>query len=107
MEAHPVTRLGPYRGLNSSKRDPSTTRASTSRGSKGTRRSADAIPSSSSGSWTGSSPGIDGGGPCLCWLSREHDGAPDADGVGLVGGQVVGQTAHPGVHGGAAQFLVV
>jgi hypothetical protein len=38
-EAQPVTRVGPYWGLNSSKREPSTTRAITSRMSKGWRRS--------------------------------------------------------------------
>jgi hypothetical protein len=37
IEAQPVTSVVPYSGLNSSKREPSTMRAITSRMSKGTR----------------------------------------------------------------------
>ena len=61
----PVTRLVPYSGLYSPNRDPSTTRASTSRGSNGTRKSADAMPSRSSGSYCGGSAGPAGPGPSL------------------------------------------
>ena len=63
--AQPVTSWVPYAGLNSSKREPSTTRAITSRASNGIRRSWEAIPSSSSGSWTGSAPAPRGSGPRL------------------------------------------
>jgi len=45
IRAQPVIRLGPYSGLNSSKSEPSTIRATTSRGSNGVRRSSGASPS--------------------------------------------------------------
>ena len=46
----PVTSVVPYRGLNSSNSLASSTRARTSRASKGTLMSAEAMPRSSSGS---------------------------------------------------------
>ena len=42
----------------------------------------------------------------LAPVEPAHDLAPEPDGVDLVGGQVVGQARHPGVHRGAAQLLV-
>src|SRR6266480_2667783 len=57
--AHPVTSVGPYRILNSSKRLPSTTRAMISRASTAARRSSGISPSSSSGSWRGGSAAAD------------------------------------------------
>ena len=69
--AQPVTRLVPYSGLYSPNRDPSTTRASTSRGSNGTRKSADAMPSRSSGSCCGGSAGPAGPGPSLRQFSSD------------------------------------
>ena len=44
--------------------------------------------------------------PCLRQLSRRDDLAAEADGVDLVGGQVVGQAGHPGVHRRPAELLV-
>ncbi len=64
------------------------------------------MPSSSSGSWTGSSAGSVGPGPPLRQCSRLHDLAAEADGVLLVDGQEVGQPRHAGVHRGAAELLV-
>ncbi len=42
----------------------------------------------------------------LAPVETAHDLATDPDGVHLVAGQEIGQTGHPGVHGGAAQLLV-
>ena len=64
MRAQPVTSEVPYKGLYSSKSDPSTTRARISRGSNGTFTSADTTPRISSGSYRGGAAGP-GGGPCL------------------------------------------
>ncbi len=89
-------------------REPSRTRARTSRGSKGCRRSAGAIPSRSSGSWSGGAGSVvRGAGPSLRQVEAAHDLAADADAVELVDGQVVGQAAGAGVHLGAAELLVV
>ena len=68
--------------------------------------SAEAMPSSSAGSWTGSSAGWVGPAPPLAVVEAAHDLAAQADGVELVGGQVVGQARDPGVHGRPAQLLV-
>jgi len=65
IEAQPVAMLVPQRGLYSEKRDPSTIRAMTSRGSKGIRGFPEAMPSSSSASYRGSSAGWLGPGPSL------------------------------------------
>ena len=54
-----------------------------------------------------SSAGMARAGPVLPPVEAAHDLAAEPDGVDLVGGQVVGQAGHPGVHGGAAQLLVV
>ncbi len=57
IRAKPVTSVGPYRGLNSWNRDPSTIRAITSRTSYGIRGSVGTTPYSSVGSTTGSTVG--------------------------------------------------
>ena len=49
---------------------------------------------------------LGGAGPALAVVEAAHDLAAQADGVDLVGGQVVGQAGHPGVHGRPAQLLV-
>ena len=54
------------------------------------------MPSSSSGSWTGSSAGWVGPAAPLAPVEPAHDLAAQADGVELVGGQVVGQARAPG-----------
>src|SRR5664280_1753237 len=99
MDAHPVTRLAPYSGLNSSNREPSTTRASTSRGSKGTLGSAEATPRSSSGSWTGSSAGWRGPEEDLRALLDHHDVVAHARDVGTAGGRVAEDQRHGGQGG--------
>jgi hypothetical protein len=67
----PVTSASPYAGLNSSKSLPSRIRASTSRGSNGTFRSALVMPSNSSGSYFGGcGTAVRGDGPCLRQFNR-------------------------------------
>jgi hypothetical protein len=65
ISAHPVARLGPYSGLNSSNSEPSATRTITSRGSNGVRRSPGTIPSRSSSSNSGGRGEGRGAGPAF------------------------------------------
>jgi hypothetical protein len=60
--------LGPYSGLNSLKREPSTMRAMISRASNGMRTSADAMPRRSSLEYFGGSTRGRGGGPAFFQL---------------------------------------
>ena len=93
--------------MNSSKREPSRTRARTSRTSKGTRTSTDAIPSSSSAGYKRRVGGAGRPGPEPPPVQVGDDAPGDAERLGLVAGQVVAQARRPGVHEGAAQLLLV
>ena len=65
------------------------------------------MPSSSSGSWTGSAPPPRGSGPQLAPVQVADDLATDPGGVGLVGGDELGDAGDPRVHLGAAQRLLL
>ena len=79
----------------------------TSRISSGLRGSAGMTPSSSSGSYFGSSGVAQRGLDLLAPVEPPDDLAPDADGVGVVLGEVVAHAGEARVHLRAAQRLVV
>ena len=102
----PVTSDEPYSALNSSKSEPSTMRAMTSRGSNGIRRS----DGNDADQFFGVEQRLGDRARCRSLFAPVEpgdDAAADPDGVELVDGEVVRQTRSAGVHFGAAQRFVV
>ena len=106
--AQPHTSWEPYSGLNSSSSERSTTRRRISRTSKGTRTSAADDAEQLLGiEHRGGSPAARRSGAGRAPVQPAHDQAAEAEGVALVGGQEVGQARGAGVHGRAAELLLV